>query len=55
MISFAALALAGSLAATPCTDRSVKLTLIDQLPRSPQILVLGSLARVRRSRLSCNG
>jgi Cyclic nucleotide-binding domain len=42
MAALAAIALAGSLAATPCTDRSVKLTLIDHLSRSPQVLVLGS-------------
>ena len=48
MVAAATVALAASLLGTPCSDRSLKLTLIEQLPRSPQILVLGS-SRARQA------
>jgi hypothetical protein len=44
-------ALAASLLSAPCSDRSVKLTLIEQSPRSPQILILGS-SRARQAEAS---
>jgi hypothetical protein len=48
MVAAATLALVASLLGTPCGDRSVKLTLIEQAPSSPQILVLGS-SRARQA------
>ena len=36
-------------------DRSIKLDLVQHLQRSPQILILGARAGVRRSRPSCKG
>ena len=48
MVSAITFALAASLVGAPCTDRSVKLTLIDQARGSPQILILGS-SRARQA------
>jgi hypothetical protein len=48
MVSAATVALAASLVAAPCSDRSVKLTLIEQAKSSPQILILGS-SRARQA------
>ena len=44
-------ALAASLLGAPCSDRSVKLTLIEQSPQSPQIMILGS-SRARQAEAS---
>ena len=44
-------ALAATLLGAPCSDRSAKLTLIEQAPRSPQILILGS-SRARQAEAS---
>ena len=48
MVSAATFALAASLLGAPCSERSAKLTLIEQAASSPQILILGS-SRARQA------